>query len=165
MTAHRSGKRARCILLAVVAGLVSTRSPQAFGATYTWTGANTTSGNWSANTAGTTNWSGNVVPVSDASTQLLFSTNTSGKASNQDIASPFTLNSLTLGSGLPAMTISGNTLQFAANGAQKPQIVRNGTETINCNIDLTDDLTISGFGGLALGGAIDGAHALATSGS
>src|SRR5437762_4334918 len=86
--------------------------------TFTWTGA--LDGDWSTKVIFQTNWNGNVVPTSSASNDLVFSSSATTTAVNNDISSPFLLNSLTFGS-LP-FTLSGGTLELVADGATAPKI-------------------------------------------
>jgi hypothetical protein len=159
--AARSRARVRGALIGCLPVLLAFPS---FGTTYTWSGS-TTSNNWSSNSSGTTNWQGNVIPVSAASTQLVFSASTNPLVPVQDIASPFVLNSITLGGS--SFVLEGGPLQFSTSGSQPPQILDISThaQTVYQNISLANDLTIggTGTGNLNLTGTIDGAHALTVS--
>src|SRR5438309_365346 len=84
------------------------------GATSTWTGDSSTNQLWSNGA----NWGG-VAPTSAATTDLIFAgttnTGTSGTPLNQNIATPFVLNTITFNSGGGTFFLGGNSLQF--NGA------------------------------------------------
>ena len=149
-------------------------SPAARAASYTY--SNTTGGstNWNAGT----NW--NAIPVSGTDTSLVL-TGTLAAATtitaNDDISGNFKLNNLKLSyttntvGASPVVTISGNTLEFANNGATAP-VLQNlavtgttgggkATLVISNNIQLDNDLTLSmGGGGNTLSGVISGGGGL-----
>jgi fibronectin-binding autotransporter adhesin len=135
---------------------------------FTWTGGSSTGNNWSdAN-----NWGGTAV-ASGTTTSLIFTgTTRPTPVADAGVANPFVQNALTFGANAGAFTLSGNTLQFQANGSTLPALtVSNGTaQTINNAVTLTDNLTVnynglaSGVGNLTLGGSVSGAGSLTTTG-
>jgi autotransporter-associated beta strand protein len=100
--------------LLLVAIFLFTCSPKMIAATFTWTGDSSTNQLWSNGA----NWGG-VAPTSAGTTDLIFAgtTNvgTSGLPLNNNIATPFLLNSISFSSGAGAFFLGGNSLQF--NGA------------------------------------------------
>jgi hypothetical protein len=139
--------RLAVLLPLLVSGLTTGAHAQ-----YTWTGAGANS-NWS-NSA---NWS-TAVPVSGASTTLDF-TGTATAADN-DIADPFTLNSVSFDVTSTVFNMSGGTLNFVSSSGATPTLNQNVSAaiTLNNNLTLGNDLTItgSGKGTVTLAGAISG---------
>jgi hypothetical protein len=156
--ACRSGSRAGVTWALMI--MLPLIAPLARSATFTWTGAR--DGDWSTVFLFQTNWSGNVVPTSSASNDLVFSSSATTTAVNNDISSPFLLNSLTFGGS--AFTLSGGTLEFVADGASAPKISVNtaSTETINNTLNFANAVTVggSGTGSIRFLGAISGAGSL-----
>lgn len=101
-------------------------------ATFTWTGGDVGTGDWSD----TDNWSGGA-PTSNAATDLIFSTNTNGLNPNNNIANPFLLNSMTFNAALPAVTVTGSQLQF--NGSRT--ITQNSDNKVTINNTLSHNTT------------------------
>ncbi len=140
-----------CILPAAVLALAALPAP----AQYTWTGGGTDA-NWS--TAG--NWSGGTVPVSSIDAAVAFAGSTN-LAPNQNVASPFLLNSLTFAPFAGNFTLGGNGLDFRTNSsATAPTIVLGSSATVNNAITLTGALTVSGPGNSTFAGVIGGAGGL-----
>src|SRR3954464_8007186 len=109
MPAQRRRARRMAVLVAASLGvsLIPRSSPG-----QTW--IDPTSGSWSVGA----NWLGGVAPVSSASTQLTFSSaGAQSYTAFNDIADPFTLNTLNLNNaGTAGFTVSGQTLLFAGAG-------------------------------------------------
>src|SRR5262245_51732783 len=72
----------------------------------TWSGAGG-NGNWSTGA----NWVGNTPPASGTTTAVTLA-GTTNLTTNQDVANPLTLNSLTFAAGAGAFTVGGNALSF-----------------------------------------------------
>ena len=97
--------------------LCAAGSGAARATTYIWNGTDTPLGvtNWSQ----AFNWSTDQAPTSSADTDIIFGALASSldtTASNEDIASPFTLDSLSFNSSAPAYTITGGALSVGAFG-------------------------------------------------
>ncbi len=156
------GDRARRRGLWVIAGmlLMIMLAARASATTFTWTGAQ--DGDWSTNVIFQTNWKNNVLPISSSSNDLVFSTSATTTAVNNDISSPFLLNTLTFG-GSP-FTLSGGTLEFVADGATAPKISVNTamSQTIFNSMNFANAVTVggSGTGSIAFRGTITGAGSL-----
>jgi fibronectin-binding autotransporter adhesin len=133
-------------------------APHIQAASWTWNGGG---GNTNWNTGG--NWTPGSVPTSLFSTDLFFNGNTNTGTAlaplNQNIATPFQLNSLQfsggagnffLGGNALAFTGSGNTITQASNSAQS--IANNINASANSMVTLT--LTGGGSGVVTLSGAI-----------
>jgi len=150
-------------------------SPAAYAATFDGhSGLNT---NWST----PTNWVGNVVPVSGSpnlQVHLGSSGNNNLVSSNQDLAAPFVLQQLSIGSvgTFTPHTVTGSPLAFSNLGAA-PSIFNNDfvgpALTINSDIDLNADVSVSPSrsqsGGspttFSLNGAISGVGGLRQTGN
>jgi autotransporter-associated beta strand protein len=150
--------RTRCIVTA--AFLLALARPAA--GQYSWTG-NGGDSNWST----AANWSHGVVPISSIDATVTFA-GSINLSPNQDVASPFLLNSLTVGS-TSSFTLGGNGLDFRTNSASAPPTITiNGTQTINTPINLGNDLTISNLGPsgntTTIGGSISGLAGLSFNG-
>jgi autotransporter-associated beta strand protein len=126
---------------------------------FTWNGA--ADSNWS----NSGNWNTGTVPVSAIGTQLIFGATANAVMTN-DVANPFILNSMTFNAGSPAYTLNGNGLDFRTNGAFPAQIVSNSANsvTITAPVSLTNNLMVSGTGGLTLSGGISGSGSLTLTG-
>lgn len=135
-------------------------------ANHTWTGGGTTgtpaSGDWNSGS----NWSGGL-PPSGVDTDLTFR-GTDGYISNNDIASPFTLNELfmDIDAGVSA-TITGGTLLFSQDNSETPVLpyIRAGDEgtlTIENDIVIANELRLGGTGRgtIVLAGDISGVGGL-----
>lgn len=112
-------------LLAILAAVPAAVS----AASFTWDGGTGTSQAWNE----PANWNPDGVPLSASDTSIVFSgtfnTGTSGSPLNQNIASPFVLNSLSFTSGASvAHYLGGNQLQFVANGATQPVLSNYGQQ-------------------------------------
>src|SRR4051812_10401776 len=116
--AHRALAPGR-VFLAIALIAAAAVPGQTPAATFTWTGARA-NGSWSSQFFGFTNWSGNLIPPSDATTELTFTTAAPSLVLNNDLAGPSPLNRLVFG-GDP-FTLTGGALQFPANGATAPTI-------------------------------------------
>jgi fibronectin-binding autotransporter adhesin len=144
--------RRNCLLPVAILGFAALATPPA--PAQTWTGA--ASGSWNA--AG--NWSPTGVPANGATTQLIFDT-TANAAMTADIQATlnvFNLNQMTFTANAPAYSLTGDTLSFHLNGATPATIAMNSgnSVTIANNIDLINNLTVSGtgIGTLTLSGTI-----------
>jgi hypothetical protein len=139
---------------------ISAVAGRASATTFTWTGAR--DGDWSTVFIAQTNWAGNVVPTSSASNDLVFSASVTTTSVNNDISSPFLLNSLTFGGS--AFTLSGGTLELVADGATAPKISVNTatSQTIFNPMNFANAVTVggSGTGSIAFRGTITGAGSL-----
>jgi autotransporter-associated beta strand protein len=123
--------------------------------------------NWST----PTNWTGNVLPTSGSPNLevILSAGGISPFTSNQDLESPFVLQHLTVGYGVPPQVLNGSPLAFS-NLGQAPSIRSNDhlgpPLTVNNDIILNADLTVSPPGAIPsvyqyfLNGAISGAGGL-----
>src|SRR5436190_11952176 len=133
--------RARCgrILTAALACFAGRTD----GATWTWDGL---SGPWST----ATNWEPNTVPVSSATTALVFGgTGVSGYTAVHDLVSPFTLNSLVLqSSSIAEQTLIGGNLNFADNGTP-PSIVQNGSGNFVVSLGLAGSVPLQFTGSVS----------------
>ena len=124
-------------------------------------------GNWSTGT----NWVGNVAPTPGNTTSLFFNNvTTTAYMANNDIANPFSLNSLTLNNSNASnptnpglITLTGSQISF--DGAN-PTLNFNGTGNATINNTLLFDATSviggAGSGVLTLAGTISTATAQAT---
>ncbi len=138
-----------CALAVVMAGLAGGRA----GA-QTWVGASGDHVSWNQ----AANWSPAVLPAGGATTAIVINTNQAG-AMNQNLANPFVLNSLSLGTGTSAVALSGNALSFS--GVNASCSLRDGTN-INAPVILTANTTFSGGtstapSGFNIGGGTSGA--------
>lgn len=168
-------KSTRNLLLAgsIAFSLASTASHAA-----TFVYSNTTSGTtqWSAGT----NW--DATPVSDPATTLTFGNAAALAASdaivsNNDLAGDFKLNVINMtyagpATGIaPAVVLTGGRLEASTNGATAPTMVFNTTGTvkpvvtINNDLLLTNDLTITATTNAVVGGLISGPGKLSKSGT
>jgi T5SS/PEP-CTERM-associated repeat protein len=127
----------------------------------TWTG--TLSGSW--NNPG--NWAPTGVPASTADTQLTFGATPNAVMTN-DIPGGLIVNRLTFFTPGPTFTLGGNLLDFRTSSSSVPaQILLNSASgfTITAPLTLTNGLTVSGVGTLALNGPVGGSGGLTYSGS
>ena len=143
-----------CILAAWLAAVLP--FPLARATTYTWDGGLSHS-NVTVNNDWTTpnNWAGGLSPASASDTDLEFAGSAFRTTSNNDIADPFTLRSLTFDAGTTAYTLTGGALDLDAGG-----LTQNSTasQTINNTVTLTADQTwtlADGTGALTFGGGVD----------
>jgi fibronectin-binding autotransporter adhesin len=127
---------------------------------WTWSGGQ--SGSW-ANGA---NWNPAVTPVGGSATQLTFGATQNPVMAN-DISGGLTLNAMTFNAGSPTYSLSGNTLTFQNNSGTGASIVSNSSNAVNLSVplSLTDNLTVSGSGNLALNGTISGPGGLTMNGT
>ena len=147
----------------------------------TWTNTTTGTSNWST----TSNWDTAVAPASSATTALQFFATPSTAipaaiaiVANQNIATPFLLNSLVVnGTGpatgtTPTLTISGGTLQFSGTSPSiniNPNFGGSGY-TVNLTAPLNFDTATSinfgsGGGSINTGGAWNGSGTVTFTGS
>lgn len=133
--------------------------PCAHGAIWTWSG---NGGNTYWTTAG--NWSGNLAPTSSSSNDLNFSgTTNTGTALvplNQNIGTPFQLNSISFGGTAGSFFLGGGAFAFTgastyiSQGSSNAQSIANSfTASTNSTVILT--LTGGGAGIVTLSGAIN----------
>lgn len=143
-----------CALLFLVA------VPTIWAGTWSWNG-NGGNANWS--TVG--NWSEGNAPISASTTDLIFAgTNNTGTALvplNQNIATPFLLNSLTFGTGAGSFYLGGGALRFdggTANsilqGSTSAQYITNAITGPSNNAEVTVTLTGGGSGLVTMSGNI-----------
>jgi fibronectin-binding autotransporter adhesin len=144
--------RAFCAL--ILLGLVHA----AFGAAWTWTGGGG-NGNW--NSGG--NWNTGGAPASSATTDLTFSGSTNTGTAliplNQNIASPFQLNTLRFSNTAGSFFLGGNSLAFTGAGNTITQDSTNAQSIANsivasANATITLTLTGAGSGSATMSGAI-----------
>ncbi len=160
------------VVFSFLALLLAGSSVQATTYTFSKTSAGTVQ--WAAGT----NWTS--VPVGAVDTTLTFSGTLAASTavvSNNDISGDFKLNALNMtyagpGSGTaPSVTLSGNRLEFASNGATTPTMVFNTSGTIkptvliNNDLLLTNNLAITATTDGKLGGIISGGGNLSKSGN
>ena len=128
---------------------------------FAWT--NTASGNWSA-AANWTNDVGNLqAPLGGGRSSYTLNFSTAGTyTTTNNMNNGFALNQLNLGG--PTLTLAGNGLAFAANGATLPQLSQNSAAacTISNSLNLATNTTFggSGAGQVNLVGAISGPGSL-----
>ncbi len=115
----------RCVAVALVTLTTVFLAGRAGAASYTWTGADGATGNWSS----ATNWTAPGAPTSAGTTDLVFANNASGQISSNNIANPFIMNSLTFNSGLPAVSVTGSTLTF--NGGSAKEVFQNSANPVS----------------------------------
>jgi len=132
--------------------------------TYTWDGG---AGNGAWNSA--TNWAGDNLPVSGSGTTIVLAGSVQ-TATMQNLGNPFSFNALTFSASAGSFLVSGDPLQFLADGLIQPKITLDADNfaTVNSNIVLGSTTTLqgasSGTGGagydLILGGSVSGAGGL-----
>jgi len=167
----RSIRHSAILSAAIAAACASSAHAAVF--TYTNPAVNST-GSWSTDA----NWS--AAPSSAVTTDLVFTgTMTDGvvATTNNDVATPFQLNSLTLAGAGPATgtastIIGGSQLQFANNGSVGPTISLTGTGTrgtyvISAPVSFLNDTRITGDGtaNFRISGALSGSGNLTKSGT
>ena len=111
--------------------------------------------NWST----VANWVGELAPTSSNTANITLG-NTDSTVSVQDLTDPFLLNRLNIVGVGDGISLSGNALQFEANGSLLPLVdsSRNASNTIANDIEFADTLTVQvNAGSLALTGDIAGA--------
>lgn len=118
----------------------------------TWSGLGF-SGSW----ADALNWQGIVRPVSSPTTAITFA-GTRQTSTQQNLASPFVLNSLSFASGAGAFTVSGNALRFAGSSASLVQNTANAV-TLAVPIQIVEQLVVDGSGPLTVKGPLASANA------
>ncbi|MGN6370566.1 MAG: autotransporter-associated beta strand repeat-containing protein [Phycisphaerae bacterium] len=109
----------------------------------------------SSNWSNPANWLGAAVPSAGNTTTISFG-NSSFANPNQDIASPFSLNTLTFASNASPYTLTGGALTFAGNAAIHQNA--NSAPLIGEALSIQSNLTIDGAGDLFLTGPIDSAN-------
>ncbi len=140
--AHRQVPRSAITILALlIAGMGAAQAQ-------TWTGGSTSSSRWSERF----NWQTLLVPASGATTKINFEGNRQ-LSPVQDLASPFTLNSLAFASNAGAFSLSGNALRFDGAKAQLLQDSTNSVSILN-DVQLAADLNVDGPGTVTLGGSL-----------
>jgi autotransporter-associated beta strand protein len=128
---------------------------------FAWT--NTASGNWSI-AANWTNDVGNLqAPLGGGRSSYTLNFNEAGTyTATNNLNNGFLLNQLNLGG--PALTLAGNGLAFAANGATLPQLSQNSAAacTISVPVNLATNTTVGGAGAgyMTLSGALSGPGSL-----
>jgi autotransporter-associated beta strand repeat len=139
---------AGALMLALVVG-----SPNATrAATFTWSGDSSTNQLWSNGA----NWAG-IAPLSSNTTDLVFAgttnTGTSGSPLNNDIATPFVLNSITFNSGGGAFFLGGTSLQFSAGlndtitqSSSSAETIANTITASGKPLNNTETITLTGNG-------------------
>jgi len=153
-----------CLSFILLACLIFVSIAQA--ATWTWTGA--TNNNWN----NTGNWSPAAIPSSAATTDLIFNTTPSGTTNVNPPGSGggvgFTLRSMTFGSSLGNLNITGNRINFAGT---TPEIINNntaGTVTFSAvRLDANTNVTSASAANTVFGGVISqsgGARSLTING-
>jgi T5SS/PEP-CTERM-associated repeat protein len=120
----------------------------------TWN--NAAGGNWSVGS----NWSGGTAPTSGTSTALTFgspATQTATYTATNNIADPFTLNSLTFNNTAGTVTLAGGGLTVGGTGPTVT-IAGAGTAVVNPSVTLASTTTVTGMGtgAVTLGGAVSG---------
>lgn len=113
----------------------------------TWSGGGATN-NWSD----AQNWQGLQRPTSAATTAITFA-GASRLENVQNLASVFTLNSLTFASASGAFQLQGSALRFAGSGAQLVQASGTAVSILN-DIQLADSFIYTGVGTTTLGGGL-----------
>jgi autotransporter-associated beta strand protein len=154
--------RFQTVSASVLIGYSALSAPPAV-AQSTWTGGSAVDSNWST----AANWSGGT-PVS-ASTAGVTLAGTTRLTPNQNIANPFSLNSLTFDSTAGSFNLGGNGLNFLSNGATLPTLTQGSAngQMVSVPLTLTNNLTVGGggTGALTLAGAVTGAGSLTMAGS
>ena len=135
-------------------------------AQFTWTDA--VPGDWSDATKWTNDQNTGTAPSANGLAAYVLEFNADGTyAANQDLSTGFLLNQLRFGGS--AVTLNGNGIQFATNGAALPVIEQNGAAevTVATSVGLLADLTFggSGSGTVTISGAVGGAGGLTMAGS
>lgn len=115
----------RCAAVGLVTLTTVFLAGRAGAATFTWTGGDGATGNWSS----ASNWTAPGAPTSAGTTDLVFANNTSGQISSNNIANPFIMNSMTFNSGLPALSVTGSTLTF--NGGSAKEIFQSSANPVS----------------------------------
>lgn len=115
----------------------------------TWTAQGLTLG---AHWSNVLNWHGYLSPVSSPGTAITFA-GRAGLAPYQDVASPFTLNSLTFAAGAGAFHLSGGPLRFDGVNARLVQASSTGVSIAN-PLQLAADMAVDGPGTVALEGGL-----------
>ena len=151
----------------VVAGLMSAAAAPAATPAFAWNSP--VAGNWSDRAKWTNGQSKGVAPAAAGRADYALGFNQAGTyVVTQDLNAGFLLNRLVLGGA--ALTVEGNNLAFAANGAALPQISQNGAGavTLKTPISLNANMTCGGTGSggaLTLSGVISGPGSLTMNGA
>ncbi|MCX6872975.1 MAG: Ig-like domain repeat protein [Verrucomicrobia bacterium] len=150
-------------MIVVVVGLVSAAAgPAATPDAFAWNSP--VAGNWSDRAKWTSGQTKGVAPVAAGRVDYALGFNQAGTYTvNHDLNAGFLLNKLVFGGA--TVTIEGNSLAFAANGAALPQIIQNGGSavTIKAPISLNGNTTCAGTGtggAFTLAGVISGPGSL-----
>jgi autotransporter-associated beta strand protein len=188
-TVDQESRRFTSSRIAIAITILLVFGPTARAATYTWDGGPTGGSQlWSTEA----NWAPDGAPVSSSTTTIVFAgTNnpgTLGSRLNQDLATPFSLNSLLFAdTASTSYYLDGSPLQFEANGSVQPSLIQSGmqnkrifnplqlpagvTLTVTGNVDTielagalsgTGSLIKNGVGTLLLSGANAGYTGLTT---
>ncbi len=136
------------VLALVLAGMGSAHAQ-------TWNGAGF-SNNWS----NSLNWQGLQRPVSGAATAVTFA-GLARLTSVQDLASPFTLNSLTFAPNAGAFSLSGNALRYDGSNGRLVQNSSSSVAILN-DVQMATQLVVDGPGTLTLGGNLSRAPGLSS---
>ncbi|MBN8503482.1 MAG: autotransporter-associated beta strand repeat-containing protein [Burkholderiales bacterium] len=112
----------------------------------TWTGGGFINSAWSD----ARNWQGQQRPVSGAGTAITFAGNNRLNPT-QDLASPFTLNSLSFAIGAGAFELGGNPLRFDGANARLTQSSVNSVVIAN-SLQVATNLLVDGPGSVTLAG-------------
>ncbi len=132
------------------------------GRAQTWLGG--TSGNWNL----AANWSGGTLPTSSRNTAIVFSGTPANASTTQNIANPFTLNSITVNSVTVTPSVGGSALTFqSTTGGTLPSVTNNSLAgfVINSQVILADTLTVGGTGSFNLNGTVSGSGGLTKTGA
>jgi fibronectin-binding autotransporter adhesin len=145
-TRQRSRRRVPGTTISVLALLIAGMGTQAHA--QTWTGESGFFNLWSD----PLNWQGLQVPRSAATTAITFA-GASRRTPVQNLASAFSLNSLTFASGAGAFQLQGSALRFTGPGAQ---LVQNSDTAVSIlsDVQLADSLIYTGVGSTTLAGGL-----------
>ena len=155
-------------MLLAAGGLISAAAAaEAPTADFVWNSPVT--GNWSDAAKWTNGQSTGVAPAAAGRADYAFGFNQAGTyTATHDLNAGFLLNKLVFNGA--TLTLEGNSLAFAANGAVLPQLLRNGDKsvTIKTPVSLNANLTCGGTGAggeLTLSGVISGPGSLIMDGA
>ncbi|MCX6872431.1 MAG: leucine-rich repeat protein [Verrucomicrobia bacterium] len=128
---------------------------------FTW--ASAVAGNWSDATKWTNDQASGTAPIAAGQADYTLNFNAAGTyTATNDLNAGFLLNQLNCGGS--NVTLAGNSLALAANGATLPQINQNSasTMTISAPLSLAANLTVggSGSGAMTVSGVISGTNGL-----
>jgi len=160
---RNTGQNVKYTMMVVVVGLMSAAAgPAATPDAFAWNSP--VAGNWSDRAKWTSGQTKGVAPVAAGRVDYALGFNQAGTYTvNHDLNAGFLLNKLVFGGA--TVTIEGNSLAFAANGAALPQIIHHGGSavTIKAPISLNRNTTCAGTGtggALTLAGVISGPGSL-----